>query len=105
MSGAGEAPEPALDVSTGPCAGEHLELGLGGAYLLSPGSVHFIEAKTVTPPWLPDLGRAGWVMPAVLLSVRCQSSYGVIVSRHLVLGTCAPTWHMQSPREDLACGQ
>lgn len=71
MSGAGEAPEPALDVSTGPCAGEHLELGLGGAYLLSPGSMHFIEAKTVTPPWLPDLGRAGWVMPAFLLSVRC----------------------------------
>lgn len=50
VSGAGEAPEPALDVSTGPCVGEHLELGLGGAYLLSPGSVHFIEGKTVTPP-------------------------------------------------------
>jgi len=71
VSGAGEAPEPALEVSTGSCAGEHLELGIGGAYLLSPGSVHFTEGKTVTPPWLPD--GESWLGDASIF-VECQVS-------------------------------
>ena len=49
MSGAGEAPEPALDVSTGPMMGSTWELGLGTACALSPGSTRFLEGRTLTP--------------------------------------------------------
>lgn len=50
VSGAGEAPEPGLDVSTGPRAGEHLEPGLGCGLSVIPGSTCFIEGRTVIPP-------------------------------------------------------
>ncbi|XP_047704837.1 zinc finger MIZ domain-containing protein 2 isoform X1 [Prionailurus viverrinus] len=49
MSGAGEAPEPALDVSTGPMPGSAWELGLGTVCPSSPGSTCFIEGRTLTP--------------------------------------------------------
>lgn len=41
VSGAGEAPEPALDVSMGPHTGERMGAGVGGNRLPSPGSTCF----------------------------------------------------------------